>query len=291
MYYNNNFDNKFIHAYYSLAKSYLFSLTDDEILKTLIVSREEILTPKTDFFYFATEFMKIACRDEEEINLTFIDPVYIPNVDGLKKYIEILISKCEILIPDWKTKLEKALEYHSKKYYEEDSPEISDYEYDAMFDRLKKLEEQYPEYASPVSMTHRVGGAVAERFEKVRHNVSLGSLTDVFSPEEVTAFCSKVKGQFSDVEFVTEAKIDGLSVALEYENGLLVRGSTRGDGDVGEDVTVTVELPEDATGQVLIDIDGVGYYGTIVNGKAKVVIPELPSGKYRNLSIFGDLLF
>ena len=74
--------------------------------------------------------------------------------------------------------LEKALEYHSKKYYEEDSPEISDYEYDAMFDHLKKLEEQYPEYASPVSMTHRVGGAVAERFEKVRHKVSLGSLTD-----------------------------------------------------------------------------------------------------------------
>ena len=137
--------------------------------------------------------------------------------------------------------LEKALEYHSKKYYEEDSPEISDYEYDAMFDRLKKLEEQYPEYASPVSMTHRVGGAVAERFEKVRHNVSLGSLTDVFSPEEVTAFCSKVKGQFSDVEFVTEAKIDGLSVALTYEDGVFVLGATRGDGEYGEDVTANLK--------------------------------------------------
>ncbi|MBO7737727.1 MAG: NAD-dependent DNA ligase LigA, partial [Clostridia bacterium] len=137
--------------------------------------------------------------------------------------------------------LEKALEYHSKKYYEEDSPEISDYEYDAMFDRLKKLEEQYPEYASPVSMTHRVGGAVAERFEKVRHNVSLGSLTDVFSPEEVTAFCSKVKGQFSDVEFVTEAKIDGLSVALTYEEGVFVLGATRGDGEYGEDVTANLK--------------------------------------------------
>ena len=77
--------------------------------------------------------------------------------------------------------LEKALEYHSKKYYEEDSPEISDYEYDAMFDRLKKLEEQYPEYASPASVTHRVGGAVAERFEKVRHNVPMDSFGDIFS--------------------------------------------------------------------------------------------------------------
>ena len=137
--------------------------------------------------------------------------------------------------------LEKALEYHSKRYYEDDDPEISDYEYDAMFDRLKKLEAQYPEYASPASITHRVGGAVAERFEKVRHNVSLGSLTDVFSPEEVVAFCSKVKEEYSDAEFVVEAKIDGLSVALTYENGVFVLGATRGDGEYGEDVTANLK--------------------------------------------------
>ena len=133
--------------------------------------------------------------------------------------------------------LEKALEYHSKRYYEDDSPEISDYEYDAMFDRLKKLEEQYPAFASPASITHRVGGAVAERFEKVRHAVPLGSLTDVFSPEEVVAFCAKVKETYPAADFVVEAKIDGLSVALTYENGVFVLGATRGDGDYGEDVT------------------------------------------------------
>lgn len=137
--------------------------------------------------------------------------------------------------------LEKALEYHSKRYYEDDSPEISDYEYDAMFDRLKKLEEQYPEYASPASITHRVGGAVAERFEKVRHAVPLGSLTDVFSPEEVVAFCAKVKESYPDADFVVEAKIDGLSVALTYENGVFALGATRGDGDYGEDVTANLK--------------------------------------------------
>ncbi len=137
--------------------------------------------------------------------------------------------------------LEKALEYHSKRYYEDDSPEISDYEYDAMFDRLKKLEEQYPAFASPASITHRVGGAVAERFEKVRHTVPLGSLTDVFSPEEVVAFCAKVKEAYPDADFVVEAKIDGLSVALTYENGVFALGATRGDGDYGEDVTANLK--------------------------------------------------
>lgn len=137
--------------------------------------------------------------------------------------------------------LEKALEYHSKRYYEEDNPEISDYEYDAMFDRLKKLEQQYPQYASPASMTHRVGGAVADRFEKVRHAVPMGSLTDVFSPEEVVAFCGKVKEAYPNADFVVEAKIDGLSVSLTYENGVFVLGATRGDGDYGEDVTANLK--------------------------------------------------
>ncbi|MBR6776800.1 MAG: NAD-dependent DNA ligase LigA, partial [Clostridia bacterium] len=137
--------------------------------------------------------------------------------------------------------LEKALEYHSKRYYEDDDPEISDYEYDAMFDRLKKLEQEYPQYASPASMTHRVGGAVADRFEKVRHSVPMGSLTDVFSPEEVISFCGKVKEAYPQADFVVEAKIDGLSVSLTYEKGVFVLGATRGDGDYGEDVTANLK--------------------------------------------------
>ena len=137
--------------------------------------------------------------------------------------------------------LEKALEYHSKRYYEDDNPEISDYEYDAMFDRLKKLEQEYPQYASPASMTHRVGGAVADRFEKVRHSVPMGSLTDVFSPEEVISFCGKVKEAYPQADFVVEAKIDGLSVSLTYEKGVFVLGATRGDGEYGEDVTANLK--------------------------------------------------
>lgn len=133
--------------------------------------------------------------------------------------------------------LEKQIEYHSKKYYDEDSPEISDYEYDMLFERLKALESQYPQYASPASPTHRVGGHVAEKFEKVSHPVRLGSLTDVFDYQGVADFYRRVKAQFNDADFVVECKIDGLSVALEYIDGIFVRGATRGDGLVGEDVT------------------------------------------------------
>ena len=133
--------------------------------------------------------------------------------------------------------LEEQIVYHSKKYYDEDSPEISDYEYDMMFDQLKKLEEQYPDYASPSSPTKRVGGHVAERFEKVSHPVRLGSLTDVFDYDGVKAFKTSMNEQYTDDDFVVEYKIDGLSVALEYVDGVFVRGATRGDGLVGEDVT------------------------------------------------------
>ena len=133
--------------------------------------------------------------------------------------------------------LEEQLVYHSKKYYDDDEPEISDYEYDMMFERLKKLEEEYPEYASLSSPTKRVGGHVAERFEKVTHPVRLGSLTDVFDYEGVGAFERSMKEKYPDDDFVVEYKIDGLSVALEYIDGVFVKGATRGDGLVGEDVT------------------------------------------------------
>ncbi|MBQ3081618.1 MAG: NAD-dependent DNA ligase LigA [Clostridia bacterium] len=135
-------------------------------------------------------------------------------------------------------RLEKELEYHSKRYYEEDAPEISDREYDMMFARLKELEAQYPDEASPTSPTLRVGGAVAERFEKVRHVVAMGSLQDVFSFDELNAFIQKTG---NDLLYTVECKIDGLSVLLTYEDGVFVKGATRGDGVFGEDVTANLK--------------------------------------------------
>jgi len=133
--------------------------------------------------------------------------------------------------------LRKTLEYHSRKYYVEDSPEISDYEYDMLFRELENLEEQYPEFKSDNSPTQRVGGKALDKFEKVKHDVSLGSLTDVFSFDELRAFYNKNQKN----EYSIEPKIDGLSVSLVYDNGYLVRGATRGDGLVGENVTQNIK--------------------------------------------------
>ncbi len=133
--------------------------------------------------------------------------------------------------------LEEQLLYHAKKYYDDDAPEISDYEYDALLERLKRLEEQYPELASPSSPTRRVTGHVADRFEKVTHEVPLGSLTDVFDKDGLLEFDSRVRETFPNLSYVTECKIDGLSCALEYVDGVFTRGATRGDGYIGEDVT------------------------------------------------------
>lgn len=133
--------------------------------------------------------------------------------------------------------LTKELTYHAHQYYVLDNPTISDYEYDMMLRELKDLEEKYPEYKDPASPTVRVIGNVAENFESVTHIVPMLSLNDAFSKEEVFDFDKRVKDAVGDVEYVTEYKIDGLSVSLEYENGLFVRGSTRGDGVTGEDVT------------------------------------------------------
>ncbi|MBO5041113.1 MAG: NAD-dependent DNA ligase LigA [Clostridia bacterium] len=132
--------------------------------------------------------------------------------------------------------LRKTLEYHSYKYYVEDSPEISDFEYDALFRRLQDLEKEYPQFDDPNSPTKRVGGIALDKFEKVTHTVPLGSLSDVFSFDELRAFMNDKEND----EFSVEAKIDGLSVALRYENGVLVRGATRGNGVVGEDVTSNI---------------------------------------------------
>ena len=134
--------------------------------------------------------------------------------------------------------LTETLEYNSKLYYEKDAPEISDYEYDALFRELTELEEAFPEFAYPSSPTKRVGGRALDKFEKFTHSVKMGSLTDVFSYDELSDFMSGLSNLLGDEpEYSVEPKIDGLSVSLIYENGVFVRGATRGDGIVGEDVT------------------------------------------------------
>lgn len=126
---------------------------------------------------------------------------------------------------------------NSRLYYDLDAPLISDYDYDMMFKELKELEEKYPSLADPNSPTKRVGGEAATGFEPVTHTVPLGSLSDVFDFDEVRAFVERTKAFDAECGYSVECKIDGLSVALRYENGVLVRGATRGDGRVGENVT------------------------------------------------------
>ena len=133
--------------------------------------------------------------------------------------------------------LSELLEYHSKKYYVEDNPEISDYEYDMMLRELENLEKDHPEYISPLSPTQRVGGKAVDGFGEVVHEVPMESLQDAFSESEIYDFDRRVADVVSEYEYAVEHKIDGLSVSLEYVNGEFVRGSTRGDGNVGEDVT------------------------------------------------------
>ena len=129
------------------------------------------------------------------------------------------------------------LEQHNYAYYVLDAPTIPDFEYDRMLRELEELEQAHPEYASPLSPTRRVGGQAISEFQKVRHAVPLESLQDVFSFDELRDFAQHVAEAEPEAVWSVEPKVDGLSVALEYENGQLVRGATRGDGLVGEDVT------------------------------------------------------
>ena len=129
------------------------------------------------------------------------------------------------------------LEEANRLYYVLDAPTMEDYEYDKKLRRLEELEAQYPEFASPLSPTKRVGGEALSRFEKVEHAVPLESLQDVFSEEEVGEFDRRLRETVRDAAYSVEPKVDGLSVALEYRDGVFVRGATRGDGRIGEDVT------------------------------------------------------
>lgn len=135
--------------------------------------------------------------------------------------------------------LSKLLNEYGYQYYVLDNPTVSDFEYDALMRELIILEEENPEFKSPDSPTQRVGGEVSEGFSEVEHTVQMQSLADVFSKEELYEFDERVRASLEtdSVEYVTEMKIDGLSVSLEYENGSFVRGSTRGNGFVGEDIT------------------------------------------------------
>ena len=136
--------------------------------------------------------------------------------------------------------LRDIINYHNKKYYENDEPEIEDFEYDRLLHELIAIEEKYPETVTADSPTHRVGGKADGQFTPVEHIVPMESLQDGFGEEDVLAFDQRVRAVIPNPTYIVEPKIDGLSVSLEYENGLLVRGSTRGDGKVGEDVTANI---------------------------------------------------
>lgn len=134
-------------------------------------------------------------------------------------------------------KLRDRIAYHAKRYYVEDDPEISDFEYDQMYAELLRIEAEHPEWDDPASPSHRVGGKPLDKFQKVTHSVQMNSLSDVFSFDELRAFLDRVAAVLPEATYSVEPKIDGLSVALRYENGVFVQGATRGDGFVGEDVT------------------------------------------------------
>lgn len=161
--------------------------------------------------------------------------------------------------------LREKTEYYAKKYYDDDNPEISDFEYDMIMVELRNLEKKYPEFQSKESLTQKVGGHVKEGFKKVTHEVPLQSLQDVFSFEEIDEFDDRIKKQavengIKEVKYVVETKIDGLSAALEYKNGKFVRGATRGNGLIGEDVTENLKtvktIPMELNDKIDITVRG-----------------------------------
>ena len=161
--------------------------------------------------------------------------------------------------------LRKQVEYHAKRYYDDDNPEITDFEYDMMMLELRTLESQFPELITKDSLTQKVGGTVKEGFQKVEHEVPLQSLQDVFDFDEIEAFDERVKKQaeengIENPQYVVETKIDGLSAVLEYVDGKFVRGATRGNGLVGEDVTENLKtiktIPQELSEKINITVRG-----------------------------------
>ncbi|MDF2928164.1 MAG: ligA [Anaerospora sp.] len=163
--------------------------------------------------------------------------------------------------------LRRLLHYHSHRYYVLDAPEIEDAEFDRLYQRLVKLEQDHPELITPDSPTQRVGGTPAEGFERVAHSVPMLSLSNAFSAEDLLAFDTRVRNGLPDdsLEYVVELKIDGLAINLVYESGRLLRAATRGDGTEGEDVTSNVRtiraVPLVLNGQVppVMEVRGEAY--------------------------------
>ncbi len=161
--------------------------------------------------------------------------------------------------------LRKQTEYYANKYYVDDNPEVSDFEYDMLMLELRNLEKEYPEYISKESLTQHVAGKVGEGFKKVEHKIPLLSIQDIFSIQEIIDYVNKIteKANQENIEnnnFVVETKIDGLTASLEYVDGVFVRGSTRGNGLVGEDVTENLKtiknIPKKLTENIKITVRG-----------------------------------
>lgn len=168
---------------------------------------------------------------------------------------------------DIKEKIEKLrtlLKYHSKLYYENSSPEISDMEYDKLYRELEELEAENPQYKSADSPTNTVGGKTNKKFRQITHKIPMQSLADIFSFEEFVSFDNRVKEALNeDYEYVVEPKIDGLSVSVEYENGVFTVGSTRGDGVNGEDVTSNLKTIKDIPDRINTDIPHLELRGEV----------------------------
>jgi DNA ligase (NAD+) len=149
--------------------------------------------------------------------------------------------------------------YHAKRYYDDDDPEISDFEYDMLMLELRNLENKYPEFISSESLTQHVGGTVKDGFEKVEHEVPLQSLLDIFNFDDLRAFDERVRKVAVEenipLKYVVETKIDGLSVSLEYRKGIFVRGATRGNGLVGEDITDNLKTVKTIPQKLTEDVD------------------------------------
>lgn len=159
--------------------------------------------------------------------------------------------------------LRKLLEYHSRKYYVDDSPEIEDYEYDMMLRELETLEDEFPKLKSPESPTAKVGGKASKLFSPVEHKVKMESLQDAFSFDELRDFDRRVRETAENPVYSVEPKIDGLSVSLEYVNGTFVRGSTRGDGVTGEDVTDNLKTVKSIPAHLNTPIDFLEVRGEV----------------------------
>ena len=163
--------------------------------------------------------------------------------------------------------LKKITSYHAKRYYDDDDPETSDFEYDMLMLELRNLEKEYPDLITKDSLTQHVGGTVKEGFEKVEHEVPLQSLQDIFDFEELYAFDERVRKslEVNNLKYIVETKIDGLSVSLEYKNGIFIRGATRGNGLIGEDITENLKtikhIPQKLKEPINITVRGEVFIG------------------------------